>query len=173
MPIAQQRNDELAALLSADLLSVNDRNVVLSLYDAVGNSFTTTETHVMGTTRLNTAPTVFVVAGGILTIGEPGLYLMLAHATFVNSGGSGEAGAFMWLEEDPGTGTYAAVPALSMTAWLPTVAGAQQSTGVMGVVRALEGYKYRWRVARTSGSDIVAVAANGSGWDVIRLYKLG
>lgn len=173
MPIAQQRNDEMAALLSADLLSVNDRNVVLSVYDAAGNSFTTTETHGMGTTRLNSAPTVFAVAGGILTIGEPGLYLMLAHATFVNSGGSGEAGASMWLEQDPDTGTYAAVPALSMAARLPAVAGAQQSAGVMGVVRALEGYKYRWRVARVSGSDTLAVAAGGSGWDVIRLYKLG
>lgn len=170
MPAAQERNDEMARLLSADLLSSDDRNVAFEAYDTAGNTFTSLEVHSFNTTRLNTAPTVFSFDGSILTIAEAGIYQLSFHAVFVNVGATQLAEASILVDEDPATGTFAAVPAFAADVALP-ISG-RNSAGCTCLRRVGAGYRYRVRVVRNSGVDTLAVVNNGSLLNAMRLFKL-
>lgn len=169
MPDIQQRNDQMSSLLTADLLSSDDRNVCFSCYDAIGQTFTTVVTHAMATVRLNTAPTIFDWTGTVLTIAEAGLYLLTVQATLLKVSLNAVAEGSFWLEEDAATGLWGTVVGASADLYLPT--DGRNSSAILAIVLAGAGYRYRVRAARNVGSDTLGFAMNGSMLNVVRLYR--
>lgn len=169
MPDMQRRNDEMSSLLTADLLTSDDRNVCFSCYDAVGQTFTTVATHAMATVRLNTAPTVFSWDGTTLTIAEAGLYLLSLQMTLLKVQTTAVAEGSFWIEQDATTGLWGTVVGASADLYLPI--DGRNSSAVHVVILAGAAYRYRTRVARNNGADTLGVAMNGSMFNVVRLYR--
>lgn len=174
MTVAQLRNDEMVALLRADLLPASDRNVCLSLADMGGNSFTAEETHPLSDVRFNGAPTLYGynAGSGEITVNEPGIYWIQFAGTIQNSTGAAAAEAGMWLQADAGSG-FATVVGASFSVYLPAAANWRASGSRSVILRLGAGHRLRLRVARTHGTDTLAVIAQGSTLEIVRLIGLG
>lgn len=177
MPIAQTRNEPMQGLNSVDQLRVQDRNFSAEWYDAVGGQVyalgTAPFTVTLATERLNTAPSVYSIASNIVTLSEAGVYLFNFQVIVQQNGGSSAVTSRAWLEQDPATGTFTAVPAaityFSNAAISASSAGGSSST----VLRVGAAYRFRVRLEESSGSSSLITLANGSSLRIVRLWQNG
>src|SRR6476620_8600286 len=107
MPIVQVRKPSMMQLNSADELDVEDNNFGAEWYDHAGGQVillgTGPFTLNLDTERINSAPTIYSMAAGILTIADAGLYLFYSQLIMSSNGNAINR---MWLEQDPATGTF-------------------------------------------------------------------
>lgn len=172
MPVAQRRNDAMQQLNSVDQASIKDRNFAGEWYDNSGGvAFDSAIVLNLDTERINTAPTVFVMAADILTITEAGVYKFEYKVTASHSSGSSAAVLAIYLEEDPATGSFAIVPASIHYATQHTVGFNSAQSNV--ILRVGINYRYRVRVARSSGSDQLLTTNSASKLSVVRMWKNG
>lgn len=171
--IAQRRNASMQALNGADLLPVDNKNFAAEWYDhAGGQAFIVgggPYTLNLDTEKVNSAPTVYVMAADILTLVDAGLYLF-SFQLMLSSNGNGVTHA--WLEQDPATGVFSTT--LSSVTYFPTPAINGISTGtVTAILRAGINYRYRVRYEQSHGSTPCTTVADGSKLTVMRLFKNG
>lgn len=161
MANAQHRNDEMAALLTADLLTTVDRNLCAEFYNsATGTTFSTIATAApLNTTRLNLATTRFLLGSNEVFITRPGIYQVAYHVTIGHATGSSNAVAACWLEQAPAAGAYAEVPA---TKTFVVMHGASWGSGqAASILRVSESSKFRIMAQRDMGSDTLWFLAQG------------
>ena len=171
MPAAQQRNDELAQLLSADLLSSDDRNVLIeSYYSGADMSFTSTVVVPINTTRLNVANDIFSLSNNIITVAQAGIYMITGYLRVARSTSIGDNACFFWIDQDPAMGSFVEVPASRGGIHVPN--GGTASAEVSVRLRALAGYRYRMRMERDWGSDTLRVLHEGAKLSIVRLFGL-
>lgn len=171
MPIAQQRNDEMAGLLSADLLSVHDRNVLIeSYYSGADVPFTTAAVVPLNTVRLNVAGDLFELSNNVVTVAQAGIYVITGYLRVARSTSMGDNACIFWLDQDPATGSFVEVPASRGAIHVPN--GGTASTEVSVCLRALAGYRYRMRTERDWGSDTLSVPHQGAKLRIVRLFGL-
>lgn len=170
MPIVQARNASMQQLSSPDVLDVENNNFCAEWYDGAGGTGFMASTVVpLATERQNAAPEFYVMASNILTISEAGLYLFNFAATGANSG-SAEMIAALTLDEDPATGSFAAVPGtLTYGTWFNGSGTLYNSA----VLRVGLNYRYRLSISRIGGSVTPTLVQNASHLSVIRLFKNG
>lgn len=177
MPTVGLRNVDAQQIGAADHLDVEDRNFGAEWYDATGGQTYTLGTAAftlnLGTTRINTAPTVFEIASNIITLLEAGLYLFNYKTTITHNGGSSNAVSRFWLEEDPDTTVFTLVPATSIYISQPPITAASVSGSGSLYLRAGIDYRYRLRLEEVSGSSPLITAANGTQLSIIRQFKNG
>ena len=171
MPAAQQRNDELAQLLSADLLSSDDRNVLIeSYYSGADVSFTTAMVTPLNTVRLNVASDIFSLAGNVITVAQAGIYIVTGYLRVARSTSIGDNACFCWIDQDSATGSFVEVPASRGGIHVPN--GGTASAEVSIRLRVLAGYRYRMRMERDWGSDTLRMLHEGAKLSIVRLFGL-
>lgn len=171
MPAAQQRNDELAQLLSADLLSSDDRNVLIeSYYSGADVTFTSTVVVPINTTRLNLASDIFSLADNVITVAQAGIYMITGYLRVARSTSIGDNACFFWIDQDPAMGSFVEVPASRGGIHVPN--GGTASAEVSVRVRALAGYRYQMRMERDWGSDTLRMLHEGAKLSIVRLFGL-
>lgn len=174
MPIVQTRNASMQELNSADALDVENNNFGAEWYDHTGGqSFqlgSGTFTLNLDTERINSAPEFYSMAADILTLADAGLYLF-SWQLMVSANGLGVTHA--WLEQDPATAVFAAVP--SAVTYFPTVNGITGlSTAVVtNLIQVGLSYRYRIRFEQSHGSTPTVTVLDGSKLSVVRLFKNG
>lgn len=178
MPVTgQKRNDSMQQLNSVDQTRIQDRNFGAEWYDSTGG-----QTYSLGsgtvvvnldTERLNTAPSVYVMASDILTLTEAGIYLFNAQVTTKQNGGSSSVNSRIWLEQDPATGSFAEVLG-SMSYFSHAPIPASSVTGVISLLlRAGIDYRYRLCLEEAGGSSPLITLINASKLSVMRLWQNG
>lgn len=171
MPSAQIRNAEMINLARADLLNAADRNIAFFAYNSATSLSFSSGFVALDTQVVNTAPTVYALASNIFTILEAGVYKFTVKVTVGHGSGSANLVAALTLDEDPNTGSYAAVPG-SLSYW--GVLGASYASGHSTIIRrVLPDYKYKIAVSRQSTTDSLVMLALTCTLNVERLYKLG
>jgi len=175
MPIVQVRNASMEQLNSADLLDVEERNFGAEWYDHAGGQVillgTGPFTLNLDTERINSAPEFYSMAADILTIAEAGLYLF-SFQLMLSSNGDGINR--MWLEQDPDTGTFVAVPSVITHIPTPAITVTGNSTGmVTSLIQVGINYRYRIRYEQITGSTPCTTVVDGSKLSVVRLFKNG
>lgn len=177
MPVMQVRNAEAQALGYVDHLRTDDRNFAGEWYDS-GNlsaGFVAATPMLLPAVRHNSAPEVYAMASNVLTIAEAGLYLF-DYTLFANPPSTTHTSFYCYLEQDPATGVFAAVPA-SMSVGV-TISGSSGAAHTSVLLRV--GINYRYRVmAATFGVTHTMVGSSGgntyygSRLSVVRLFKNG
>lgn len=174
MTVAQVRNAEMVALLSADLLSSKDKNVAIEVYDFNGGqdfSSATPFTVNLDTARFNFFPEVFTLSSNILTVLEAGIYQVNWRITVGYDSGFFPAAAVAWLEEDPATGTFVEVHSSKGFLQLSGVSWA--TVQIVNYLHVAANSRYRLRLARDGGSDTLTTLPRGASLSVMRLLKAG
>lgn len=170
MPIAQVRNASMQEIGSTDHLKTDNKNFGAEWYDSAGGTtFIDAVTVPLAGEKINTAPTVFSMDSGVLTVTEAGLYLFNFSVT-VNNSGSDEMIFQAFLQEDPATGTFATVIG---TSTYGTLFAGNGSVFNSSLVRAGISYRYRIRASRHGGVVSSQLLQNGSKLSVVRLFKNG
>lgn len=174
--IIQKRNAEMTALVSADLLSVDDKNAATELYsNAGGQVFTLASpiTVTLDTQIITSFPEVFEMDSNALTILEYGLYHFYASAQVVQNGGSASAALVAWVEEDPDTGVWAIVPQSEAYFTMAPITQARCGTQIIFTRFSSPNYKYRLRVTQQAGSSSLATIGSFCKLGCVRLFKMG
>lgn len=175
--VVQQRNAEMTSLASSDLLSVNDKNAAIQVYDASGlGSFTLGVTLQVALDTLsfsNHFPEVFSFESNVITVLEHGLYHFYGSSTATQAGGSSAAGLNVWIDEDPATGVWALLPVSSSYYTVPAISAARASGSFSFTKHVAPGYRYRMRTTQHSGSGPFTTVAGMSLLGIIRLFKTG
>lgn len=166
---AQQRNSEMQALNSADLLSVKDRNLGFFAYNSATSVGFSVGTVSLDTVPINNSPDVYSLSGGILTILQAGIFKFDWRVTVGHASGSANLVAATTLDQDPATGSFAAVPG-SLVYW--AVLGSAYASGVGSMlVRTKANYRYKIAVSRQSTTDSLLMLANACTLSVERLFR--
>jgi hypothetical protein len=169
MPVVGLRNADAQLIGSVDHLDVEDRNFGAAWYDSVGGgSFAAAITVPMATERHNSAPEIYNMSSGILTVAEAGLYFF-SFAVGVSHAGSTEMIFNIILEQDPDTGIFTEVPGTTTYTTFLTGFGTGFNTALL---RVGIDYRYRLRVSSLVGGSN-SLIANGSHLSVFRLFKNG
>lgn len=173
MTIAQVRNDELVALLGADLLTLRDRNVALCLVREAWLDVGAETGVAFPLTRLNMATGCFEVgAGGVdVTLLQAGVYWVAIDAIAQNAGGTGAAELALWLQADTGSG-WANVAAGRAVAAVPATVNWQANLSRTTLLWLGVGAKLRVRAQRMQGADALGLAAGMASLQVVRLVGL-
>jgi hypothetical protein len=172
MPDAQERNASMQSLGSADHLRAQDRNISIAMYGQNGGPiFNSAQTVTLEEIRYNHAPEVFEVDSDILTVNMAGIYLFLFAAGAYDYLTTGDATVGAWLEEDPATAVFAQVPAT--VSYAAILAGGYATLQMQAVLRVGEGYRYRLRVARITGSGNLIIGMASSSLSAILLSAAG
>lgn len=170
MPTVGIRNESAQAIGSTDHLSINDRNFCVDIYNTSSETFVSETVLGLNTIRFNPVPEIFSLASNILTIAEAGYYLFLVRvALSMTGGGAGQAAVS--LQQDPATGTFAAITGGLGYIFLP----ASLNFSFQMAIPVLAGANYRYRLTsiRTSGAGNVQTVNNTTCLSAIRLYKNG
>lgn len=167
MPTAQVRNASMQELGSVDHLSINDRNFGAEWYDAVGGvSFIADQVVPLGTTRHNSAPEIYAMSGGVLTIAQAGLYFLHFCVT-VSQSVTTEVIWSAFLQEDPDTGVFDYIPGTEGYNTFFAHRGTAQNTAF---VQAGQNYRYRIIARRIGGMDSLTLVPVSSRLGVTCLF---
>lgn len=176
-PVMQKRNAEMTALASSDLLSVDDKNAAIEVYDATGGaSFTLMDDTVVTLDNVrfpNHFPEVFEIAADVVTVLEYGLYTFYSKVTVEQAGGSSQGGLVAWVEEDPDTGVWQVLTASETYFTIASISSAKASATFTFTKKSEPGFRYRLKVSQFYGSSPFATVALMSHLGIIRLFKIG
>ena len=131
----------------------------IDIYNSADGSFTTATTINLNTVRLNSAPSLFSVASGEVTINSNinlGIYFRASADTLSNSRTESRA----WLEIDSGSG-FAEVDGTSIWLYHRQISQGKNTGSGYIAYNASSGDKVRLRIERSSGSGNLEYVAEG------------
>ena len=177
--VVQQRNAEMTALASADLLAADDKNVATEVTPSAPTSFGLNSNTVVpfGIQYTTSFPEVFNLdlVTGKLEILEYGLYHFYGGFGIQHTGGGANSNTIQgWIEEETAPSTFFILP-MSQTFFATSPHTGVKASGSFSFTRFSQpGYKYRMKIQQAyGGSDPYTTIANQCKLGVIRLFKQG
>lgn len=176
--VVQQRNAEMTALASADLLPADNLNVGTEVYELAGGTAFSLESNTIVPLDMQwctSFPEVFTldVANKKLVINEYGFYHFYASAGAQHNGGSSIGTLQMWIEEEFAPASWFGLPSTQTFFTIASIVNAKAS-GTCVFTRFCEpGFAYRMKIQQAYGSNPFLTLAQQCKLGVVRLFKQG